>query len=253
MSCAYSVGVILGLIDKYKLTDPDIVIGASGSSGFLAYLVTKQYKEGRNIWANLLSTKKFISFSRWNKIMDIDYLIDEIFKKQEPLNLEAIKQSQIKLLIATTNLTTGDTEYFSNHDDIFEVLRASKAILFFYGKKVRLGEDMYVDGGIVTSFEDSINKAKELGATKILAIDNINEGLGAVFYLRVYKLFHPRLTKINLGSKFIPDDSTFLFKPSKKIPVTGAMDNDQQHLKETIKIGYDDVINNKELERFLKV
>ena len=43
MSCAYSVGVILGLIDKYKLTDPDIVIGASGSSGFLAYLVTKQY------------------------------------------------------------------------------------------------------------------------------------------------------------------------------------------------------------------
>ena len=68
MSCAYSVGVILGLIDKYKLTDPDIVIGASGSSGFLAYLVTKQYKEGQNIWANLLSTKKFISFSRWNKI-----------------------------------------------------------------------------------------------------------------------------------------------------------------------------------------
>lgn len=144
MSCSYSVGVILGLIDKYKLTDPDIIIGASGSSGILAYFVAKQYEAGRNIWENLLSTKKFISFSRWGKIMDIDYVIDEIFKKQEPLDIDAIKKSKIKLLIATTNLTTGDTEYFSNKDDIFEALRASKAIVFFYGKKVQIGEYIYI-------------------------------------------------------------------------------------------------------------
>ena len=135
MSCAYSVGVILGLVDKYKLTDPDIVIGASGSSGIVAYFVARQYEEGRNIWENLLSTKKFISFARPLKIIDVDYVIDEIFKKQEPLNIEAIRQSKTKLLIAATNITKGDTEYFSNQNDIFEVLRASNAILFFYGKK----------------------------------------------------------------------------------------------------------------------
>lgn len=253
MSCAYSVGVALGLVDKYKLTDPDIVIGASGSSGIAAYFVAKQLEAGRNIWENLLSTKIFISFLRFSKIVDIDYVIDEMFKKQEPLNIQAIKLSKTKLLIATTNLTKGETEYFSNQDDIFEVLRASNAILWFYGKKIRMGKDEYIDGAISTSFSDNINKAQELGATKIIAIDNINRGPLAVFFLILYKLFHPRLKKINLIPKLNLNDSVFLLKPSKKLPVTGAIDNSRRHLGETIKIGYDDVIKIKGLEEFLKV
>lgn len=252
MSCAYSVGVILGLVDKYKLTEPDIVIGASGSSGIVAYFVAKQYKEGRNIWENLLSTKKFISFARLLKIVDIDYVVDEIFKKQEPLNTEAIRRSKTKLLIAVTNLTKGDTEYFSNDDDIFEVLRASNAILFFYGKTIRIGDDNYIDGAISTSFADNINKAKELGATKIIAVDNINRGLMAVFFLRLYKLFHPKLKKVNLGSKIILDDRIFLVKPSKKLLITGALDNNRKHLKETILMGFNDVMNNEGMGEFLK-
>src|SRR5258708_2202284 len=93
MSCAYSVGVTLGLINKYKLTQPDIMIGSSGSTGILAYFVAGQYEAGRNIWENLLSTRKFISFFRLWRIMDIDYVIDEVFKKQEQLDVESIKKS----------------------------------------------------------------------------------------------------------------------------------------------------------------
>lgn len=90
-----------------------------------------------------------------------------------------------------------------------------------------------------------------MGATKIIAVDNINPDLSAILYLKLYKFFHPKLKKINLGSKITADDNVFIFKPSKKIPITGAMDNNQQHLKETIEIGYDDVMNNKELKEFL--
>ncbi|TSC77958.1 MAG: hypothetical protein G01um101424_92 [Parcubacteria group bacterium Gr01-1014_24] len=252
MSCAYSVGVVLGLVDKYKLIDPDIVIGASGSSGIAAYFVAKQFEEGQRIWENLLSTEKFISLSRLSKIIDIDYVIDEMFKKQEPLNVEAIRQSKTKLLITATNLTKGDTEYFSNQDDIFEVLRASNAIVLLYGKKIRIKNNDYIDGAISTSFADNINKAKELGATKIIAIDNTNKWPTANLFLRLYKLFHPNLKKLNLSSKFTPDDSIFLFKPSKSLSVMGTLDNNQQRLRETIKIGYDDVMNSKVFEEFLE-
>ncbi len=101
-----------------------------------------------------------------------------------------------------------------------------------------MGDDNYIDGAISASFADNINKAKKLGATKIIAIDNINEGWIAVFYLRLYKLFHPILKKINLGSKLTADDSIFLFKSSNKL---GALDNNRQHLMEMILIGYNDV------------
>ncbi|MCX6800136.1 MAG: hypothetical protein NT091_03250 [Candidatus Falkowbacteria bacterium] len=40
MSCAYFVGVVLALVEKFNLTDPHIVIGSSGSTGTLAYYVS---------------------------------------------------------------------------------------------------------------------------------------------------------------------------------------------------------------------
>src|ERR1051326_2618384 len=94
MKCAYSVGVILALVEKYHLVKPDMVIGASGSTGTLAYFVAGQYQSIRNIWENLLSNKNFISYLRVRRIMDIDYLIDTVFKKQDILDVNKIKQSR---------------------------------------------------------------------------------------------------------------------------------------------------------------
>ena len=99
MSCSYSVGAIFGLMEKFNLIKPDIVIGSSGSTGTLAYYVAGQYNSIKNIWENLLSTDEFISFSRFKKIIDIDYLIDNIFKKQDKLDTDAIYQSKINFLI----------------------------------------------------------------------------------------------------------------------------------------------------------
>ena len=112
MSCSYGVGALLALVEKFNFKKPAIAIAGSGSSGTMSYFVAEQYDSIRNIWTNLLSTKKFINPFRITKIIDIDYLIDEVFKKQDALDEEKIYNSKITYLIPATNVDTGEIEYF---------------------------------------------------------------------------------------------------------------------------------------------
>ena len=60
VSCAYFVGVILALVEKFNLTHPYLVIGSSGSTGTLAYYVAGQYESIRKIFG-----KKFFFFKKY--------------------------------------------------------------------------------------------------------------------------------------------------------------------------------------------
>ncbi|OGZ45155.1 MAG: hypothetical protein A2756_01680 [Candidatus Ryanbacteria bacterium RIFCSPHIGHO2_01_FULL_48_27] len=182
MRCAYTGGVLVALAEKHKFTSPDIIIAASGSAAFAFYYLTRQYKSIEHIATELLSTPKFISFLRPFKIMDIDYLVDEVFKKQAPLNIGLLSDLKTKYYIAATDSNSRTRSYFCNDSsvDIFEILRATKAIPFFYNKKVVINGIDYIDGTVSTSFDDALLKARELGATHIIGIDNRpREGLHA--------------------------------------------------------------------------
>ncbi len=252
MSCAYSVGVILALVDKYNFTNPYLVIGGSGSTGTLSYYVAGQYKEVKNIWENLLSTKKFVSFVRPTRIMDIDYLIDEVFKKQEPLNTEKISKSNIKFLIAVTNIETGKLEYFSNKEgvDIFELLRASSAIPIAFNKTVTIQHKEYIDGGMGNSFYSHIDKAKQEGADVLIAIDSTNHGKFGDFLVKIWSFFQRKSFRqgFNVHSLKLNNYPELIqIKPTIPLPTT-TLDNKREHILKSISIGYNDLLDNKEVE-----
>jgi len=71
MSCSYGAGSLLALVEKYNFKTPDIVIAGSGNAGTLSYFVTGQYASIKNIWSNLLSTKKFINPLKISRVIDI--------------------------------------------------------------------------------------------------------------------------------------------------------------------------------------
>ena len=250
LSCAYFVGVILALVEKFQLTEPYLVVGSSGSTGTLAYYVAGQYESIRNIWENLLPTKKFISIYRLNKIMDVDYLIDDIFKKQDILNVDKLKSSPIKLFISATNLDTGNIEYFNNREDvdIFEVLRASNAAPFVYNRSVKINNKRYIDGALGTSFLGDIKKAKEEGAEIIIAVDNSNRSIIIDIILKIYSLFTNKFFRKRLRSYYQEmkyenkDKQVIIIKPSVKLP-TSIVDNNRDDIIETIQIGYNDTLN----------
>jgi len=249
ISCAYSVGAILALVEKFDLVNPYLVIGSSGCTSTFAYYVAGQYKSIRNIWENLLPSKKFISHLRLNKIMDIDYLIDDIFKKQDPLNVEKIKSSTIKFYISATNIETGEPEYFGNQNnvDIFEALRASSAAPIVFNKLVNINGNKYIDGAIGAPLSVNIEKAKKEGAEIIIVIDNSNHSIVSDTLLKLYSLFRSKLFRNQVRNysnhkKYQNDEKVLVIKPSVKLPI-GAWDNKQEHIIRTIQIGYNDVVN----------
>lgn len=231
MRCGYTGGVLVALAKKLNLTSPEIIIAGSGSAGFSLYYLTQQYESIKKIAVKLLSTPKFISYMRFGKIMDIDYLIDVVFKKQQPLDFKKLSLTKSNYYIPTRDLVKGNLRYFTNTDkvDVFEILRATKAIPFFYKRKITIDGSQYVDGSTTSSLKNMVSKAIEQGADKILVID--------------CRSVMSRLPEYKEGQVFVISNPSI---PSR------ILTRDSKKLQKTYEMGYNDVANNRSLEAWLK-
>ncbi len=258
MQCVYQVGVLQALREKFSLS-PDILVGSSGSAGTVAYFCSGQYDDIKHIWLDLLSTEMFIAPWRLWKIMDIDYLIDTVFKKTVPLRTRELAQTKIKYFISATDYQTGQIVYFTNGAEqyIFDILRASKAIPVAYNKKICIDGACYIDGYVGTTIEQSAQKAEDAGAEIIIAVDNSTDNSPIrAFFLTVYGYLHPALQKtikkylratrpLYIHTK--KKTPVILIKPSKKLPTAHALDNNREKLIQSFHRGYDDACSNAAL------
>jgi len=259
MSCAYSVGVLLALVEKYNFTEPDLLIGSSGSTGNLAYYASKQYPSMRNVWQNLLTTKRFINLWRFNKIMDIDFLIDDIFDRDDKFDVCAARQSTTNMLIGVTAMD-GQAVYFSNHDpdvNLLEALRASSAMPVMYGKKVIINGKRYMDGSLAANINTNVAKARELGATQIILIDNRNHRLAGKIFLNFLSFFVNTGFKkaiaqyLNSGQSTPDGKDIILISPSRPLPAR-TLNNNKEAVTKNINIGYADALKHSKLQELLK-
>lgn len=260
MRAVFCVGALTALVEKCWYTNPDIVIAWSWSSWTASYFVARQYKDIKKIRLTLLSTKKFINFWRIRKIMDIDYLIDIVFKQQAPLRVKQIEKSSIDYYIATTNSRTGKVEYFSpkNKENVFELMRASKAFPFFYGKSIPINGKYYHDGSNSSWVELHIHKALSLGANKIIVIDSYTKFSPLI--IRFWLLF-----KSHIFSRWFMKEYIYRQKMTKKlqhnknilfcswsISSLSALDNNISDLKIAYLQWYNHIVKNKNnIEKFL--
>ncbi len=234
MRCSYSAGALYALVKEFEFTDPDIIIATSGSAGSAFYFLSKQYDAIKDIWTTRLSTPRFISFLRVWEIMNVDYVIDEVFKKQVPLDVVSLKNTKTTFEIPVTNTRTHKVRYITNtdNDDPFEVLRAAKAIPVLFGKKVKIDGDEDVDGAVSNTFEDTVQKAKDLGADVIIAID-VRESY------KQRKFLH-----ITSGS------SNVIFIANTKLPV-GLAKRNKKRLEKAFNLGYKDAAESRQLKEIL--
>ena len=149
MRCAYGAGALLAIAEQYKITEPDILIAASGSAGNSAYYLSEQWESAASIWMQGVASSKFISFRR-RQILDVDYLIDEVFKKQHPFDIKKIKSKKTTWLLPVTRVRDGATVYLwpKRTEKLYEYLRAAKATPIAYGKTVTIDGEKYVDGDL---------------------------------------------------------------------------------------------------------
>lgn len=244
MRCAYGGGALVALAKEYGCVEPHSIIGISGGAGSMAYYLAKQYEEIEKIWVDLLSTKDFLSFRRVRKIMDIDYLIDIIFKRLTPLNLDNVLLSTTAWHIPVTDTLTRKTYFFDKKDgkDLFEILRAAKALPLVYGKQVAVNTSSYFDGGLSVSYASLFQKMEEDNVTHIIFIDNAVKGRA---YTLLKKIIYKKVED-NHGATF------------KNIPIIRISNNelsarlltrDRAILKKTFDEGYSDIKNSLELQK----
>jgi len=263
LSCSWSVGAVLGLAEKFKFKNPDILVAGSGSAGTGAYFCSGQLRSIENIWGNLLSSKKFLSFARIGKIMDIDFLIDEIFKKADPLDVSKLQNSKINFQIAATNAKTGKVKFFSDFRkfDIFEILRASKALPVFYGKKVKVKKEKFSDGRFSSRVDLLLQRAIFFGAEKIIAINVSGSYLPGKILFDFYNSLKNKIKRQEFFAKNLrrvknfqmPSHIDFLeLKPRKEKLNLKPFLNCQKNLQKNIAAGRAEVFENKNLEKFFE-
>ncbi|MAG28955.1 hypothetical protein CL632_02315 [bacterium] len=263
MSCSYAAGAIASLVDHHNFKHPDIVIAGSGSAGTLAYYAAGQHNKFKRIWLDLLASKKFINLSRFWKIIDIDYLIDTVFREKEPLDVRAVCNSPVKVLVAVTDYATGDLVYFSNkdrqdHDEVFEILRASKALPLAFNKRIWVDGKAYCDSYLSASLSAHIREAIKEGATKVIAINNtvkrpINETFFSAWVRVRGKKFRKHYYKqMKKADQYkVPGHiEVECIEPETKLPISTFQHN-TKGLKETYKTGYNDMKTHKGVVKLL--
>ncbi len=255
-SCSYLAGLLLSLTKKHKFKTPDLAIGASGSAITLAYYVSGQYKEMNYSSTELLCSKQFIDKKRIKCVVDIDHLIDDICKKQVPLNVKKIKSSKTLLLAAATNARTGEIAHLNCRTNIFEKMRATLAMPIVYRKEVKVGKNKYIDTYTSSTPPLSIKKAVELGAEKILVVDfptpRLNSIVFNLFLKSKSKLFRENYYKLLKERRgFRAPKGVKIYKIKPKINVT-TFKNDKTLMQGALDQGYRETTKNKKLAKFLK-
>jgi predicted patatin/cPLA2 family phospholipase len=155
----------------------DIMVGTSAGAGNVIYYLSYGMNHpGKDIWMNRLSDKKFINYNGFldlfkdKKIYDIDYLVDEIFKKHYPLNQENIRHNKIKYYLPVQRIKDEEVIYFTNQDinrklsdkveikkiddniDYYEMIRATNSIPFLYDGQIKLGNEYFMDAALFEPF-----------------------------------------------------------------------------------------------------
>ncbi len=135
MKAAFTAGVVYSL-SKHGIKTADLVIGTSSGVPTACYFVSKQFSLIKDTWGNKLGTEKLIKASNFFKgkpIFNLNYLVDTVFRKINPLNVRAIKNSKTRLLIPLYNYKDRRAEYWSNHNNtvrgnFWDILKVSMAI-----------------------------------------------------------------------------------------------------------------------------
>lgn len=178
MRAGFVAGALMALMDQ-GLIEFDIAIAVSASVPTLAYFASGQRKEIERVWRNELHSTSLVCYqnipgaffilSNRKPVLNLHYLVYEVFKKKYPLNLENLKNSQIACYFVLTNVSESRSVFLNPGDgDIYAIFEAALKIPGCYPKPLYLHGYEYMDGGITNLLP--IHFLIEQNVNKIVAI-----------------------------------------------------------------------------------
>jgi predicted patatin/cPLA2 family phospholipase len=243
MRGAHSCGALMALVEK-GIKDFDVISASSAGACTSAFVVSRQFDLFPVVWTNYLHDGRFINLKKLvtrKSVMNLDFLVDEVFQTLAPLDLEAIRKSPTNFYIAATDCNTGKTVYFNNHTGpLFEALKASAAMPIAYRGPVMIHGQPYVDGGI--SAPIPIQKAIDEGCDEVYVILTRPKGYRKKpnflnLIPRIYQKKYPKLAETLSRRHLIYNEAVerienqdypaklIVIQPSEKLPVNRLSTN----------------------------
>ncbi len=166
-----SAGAIIALEQLGFTHAFDAVYGASAGAINGAYFLAGQAAFGTSIYYQDIANRRFINPARFWKVVDMDFLFQEIIARRKRLDLERLRQNSTPLYIVATEVQAGRKVLLNSQDrklDLLAALKASAALPILYPHPVPVGDRLYVDGGLVDAIP--IEQAVLDGCTDLLVV-----------------------------------------------------------------------------------
>jgi predicted patatin/cPLA2 family phospholipase len=173
-------GMVTGLENLGLLRVFDSVHGSSAGAAAGAYFLAEQAELGTRMFYEDLNKTRFINPLRLftgRPVMNISYLVDEVFKLIKPLAAERIMTSKIALHVVMTDIRTRSAFVKSSYAtafDLFECLRATTSMPVLAGAPVQYQNRLLFDGGLLQQL--ALDSAQAAGATHLLVLMTRREG-----------------------------------------------------------------------------
>ena len=166
-----SGGALLAM-EELGLTEAfDEVYAESAGAINGSYFLAGQAALGSRIYFEDIANHRFINPFRVRRILDLDFLVDDVMVRAKPLDAKRVVQSRSRLLVSLTNAADGGrrvVDVRESRDPLLRILKATAAIVPLYNRAVPLHDGWYVDGGIADPIP--VRNAIANGCTHILVL-----------------------------------------------------------------------------------
>jgi predicted patatin/cPLA2 family phospholipase len=149
----------------------DEVYATSAGVMNASYFLSGQGDMGITIYFDDLTTGRFINPLRFWKIVDVDYLINEIVQKRKPLDVERVLNSPTRFYATVMDKTTGEASLIDtkrSKTPLLTIIKAALAIPMLYNRTVEIEGKAGMDGGLQIPFP--LQEAIDNGCTDILLL-----------------------------------------------------------------------------------
>ncbi len=170
---AYDAGVVATLCRELGSNYFDSIYATSVGVCNGSFYVSGQPDTIERSWREFMSGNQLVNYLnplKGRNILDSEYLIDIMKTKKSFLNLEAIHESQTKIIFTIFNLATSKCEYVSpKSDELLECMRAAIAMPYVH-RPVVFNGSTYIDAGLVDPLP--VKRAIDDGYDEIIAVYN---------------------------------------------------------------------------------
>lgn len=149
----------------------DAVYATSAGVMNASYLLSGQAKLGIRIYYEDLTRRRFINPFRLWKIMDMDYVFDEVVKRSKPLDVPRLLSSHADFYVAMMDMNQAESHLVDvkrSKSDVLQTLKAATAMQVLYNRAVLVENRHCMDGGLLIPFP--IHQAIADGCTDLLVL-----------------------------------------------------------------------------------